>query len=293
VKDAPVRTVTRDGLVFDLTTAGPPGGEPVVLLHGFPQSARCWDAVTPALTAAGLRTAAPDQRGYSPGARPAGRAAYRLSELVADAAAVVEMVQQERDQHQTGVHVVGHDWGAVVAWALAGLRPELVRTVTGLSVPPPGAFRAALRRPRQALASWYVGAFQVPGLAERVFAVPPDRPWSPRLVQMLVRSGQTRELAERDAAGVADRGTLTAALNWYRALPLSLRDDVPQPTAPALYVWSDGDTALTRDAAELAPRHVAGPFRYVELRGVSHWIPDEAPDTLAELLLDHVSARPV
>ena len=288
-----MRTVTRDGLVFDLTTAGPPGGEPVVLLHGFPQSARCWDAVTPALTAAGLRTAAPDQRGYSPGARPAGRAAYRLSELVADAAAVVEMVQQERDQHQTGVHVVGHDWGAVVAWALAGLRPELVRTVTGLSVPPPGAFRAALRRPRQALASWYVGAFQVPGLAERVFAVPPDRPWSPRLVQMLVRSGQTRELAERDAAGVADRGTLTAALNWYRALPLSLRDDVPQPTAPALYVWSDGDTALTRDAAELAPRHVAGPFRYVELRGVSHWIPDEAPDTLAELLLDHVSARPV
>ena len=288
-----MRTVTRDGLVFDLTTAGPPGGEPVVLLHGFPQSARCWDAVTPALTAAGLRTAAPDQRGYSPGARPAGRAAYRLSELVADAAAVVEMVQQERDQHQTGVHVVGHDWGAVVAWALAGLRPELVRTVTGLSVPPAGAFRAALRRPRQALASWYVGAFQVPGLAERVFAVPPDRPWSPRLVQMLVRSGQTRELAERDAAGVADRGTLTAALNWYRALPLSLRDDVPQPTAPALYVWSDGDTALTRDAAELAPWHVAGPFRYVELRGVSHWIPDEAPDTLAELLLDHVSARPV
>jgi len=288
-----VRTVTRDGLVFDLTTAGPPGGEPVVLLHGFPQSARCWDAVTPALTAAGLRTVAPDQRGYSPGARPAGRAAYRLSELVADAAAVVEMVQQERDQHQTGVHVVGHDWGAVVAWALAGRRPELVRTVTGLSVPPAGAFRAALRRPRQALASWYVGAFQVPGLAERVFAVPPGQPWSPRLVRMLVRSGQTRELAERDAAGVADRGTLTAALNWYRALPLSLRDDVPQPTAPALYVWSDRDTALTRDAAELAPRHVAGPFRYVELRGVSHWIPDEAPDALAELLLDHVSARPV
>ena len=287
-----MRTVTRDGLVFDLTTAGPPGGEPVVLLHGFPQSARCWDAVAPALTAAGLRTVAPDQRGYSPGARPAGRAAYRLSELVADAAAVVEMVQQERDQHQTGVHVVGHDWGAVVAWALAGRRPELVRTVTGLSVPPAGAFRAALRRPRQALASWYVGAFQVPGLAERVFAVPPGQPWSPRLVRMLVRSGQTRELAERDAAGVADRGTLTAALNWYRALPLSLRHDVPQPTAPALYVWSDRDTALTRDAAELAPRHVAGPFRYVELRGTSHWILDEAPGELAELVEAQLADHP-
>jgi pimeloyl-ACP methyl ester carboxylesterase len=289
----PVRTVTRDGLVFDLTTAGPPGGEPVVLLHGFPQSARCWDAVSPALAAAGLRTVAPDQRGYSPGARPNGRAAYRLPELVADAAAVVEAVQQERGQQQSGVHVVGHDWGAVVAWALAGLRPELVRTVTGLSVPPTGAFRAALRRPRQAVASWYMAAFQVPGVAERLFAAPAGRPWSPALVAMLVRSGQTRERAERDAAGMADPGALTAALNWYRALPLSRRDEVPQASAPALYVWSDGDTALTRAAAELAPRNVAGPFRYVELRGVSHWIPDEAPDALAELLVDHVTAHPV
>jgi pimeloyl-ACP methyl ester carboxylesterase len=289
----PVRTVTRDGLVFDLTTAGPPGGEPVVLLHGFPQSARCWDAVTPALTAAGLCTVAPDQRGYSPGARPTGRAAYRLPELVADAAAVVEAVQQEYGQQQCGVHLVGHDWGAVVAWALAGLRPELVRTVTGLSVPPTGAFRAALRRPRQAVASWYMAAFQVPGLAERRFAAPTGRPWSPALVAMLVRSGQTRERAERDAAGMADPGALTAALNWYRALPLSRRDEVPQVSAPALYVWSDGDTALTRAAAELAPRNVAGPFRYVELRGVSHWIPDEAPDALAELLVDHVTAHPV
>jgi pimeloyl-ACP methyl ester carboxylesterase len=313
----PVDTVTRDGLVFDLTTAGPAGGEPVVLLHGFPQSARCWDAVTPALAAAGLRTVAPDQRGYSPGARPAARAAYRLSELVADAAAVAEAVlqdpglqdpglqdpglqepglhdpgQQDRGQRESGVHVVGHDWGAVVAWALAGLRPELVRTVTGLSVPPPGAFRAALLRPRQALASWYVAMFQVPGLAERVFARPAGRPWSPALVAMLVRSGQTRERAERDAAGMADPAALTAAVNWYRALPLSMRDEVPRATAPALYVWSDGDTALTRDAAELAPRHVAGPFRYVELRGVSHWIPDEVPDALAELLLEHVAANP-
>ncbi len=286
-----MRTVTRDGLVFDLTTAGPPGGEPVVLLHGFPQSARCWDAVTPALAAAGRRTYAPDQRGYSPGARPTGRAAYRLPELVADAAAVVRAALAETGRPRA--HVVGHDWGAVVAWALAGVRPELVATVTGLSVPPLGAFRAALRRPRQALASWYMGAFQVPGLAERLFAAPAGRPWSPALVQVLVRSGQTRERAERDAAGMADPAALVAALNWYRALPLSLRDDVPRASAPALYVWSDRDTALTRAAAEAAPRHVDGPFRYVELRGVSHWIPDEVPGALAELLLDHLVARPV
>jgi pimeloyl-ACP methyl ester carboxylesterase len=273
-------------LVFDVTTSGPSDGEPVVLLHGFPQSARCWDAVTPALAAAGLRTFAPDQRGYSPGARPAGRAAYRRDEVVADAAAVVEAALAHTGRPRA--HVVGHDWGAFVAWSLAGTRPELVQTVTGISVPPPGAMAAALRRPRQAAASWYMAAFQVPGLVERIFGVPRGKPWSPGLVRMLVTSGLARELAERDAARMAEPGALTAALNWYRAILLS-RDEVPQATAPALFVWGDRDTALTRDAAEEAPLHLAGPFRYVELRGVSHWVPDEAPGALAELLLDHVA----
>ena len=140
-------TVERDGLVFDVTTAGPVDGDPVVLLHGFPQSARCWDAVTPALAAAGFRTVAPDQRGYSPGARPVGRAAYRTTELVADAAAFVEAALAETGRPRA--HVVGHDWGSLVAWALAGSRPELLHTVTGISVPPPGAMSAALHRPRQ------------------------------------------------------------------------------------------------------------------------------------------------
>ena len=174
-------TVERDGLVFDVTTAGPPDGEPVVLLHGFPQSARCWEAVTPTLTAAGLRPFAPDQRGYSPGARPAGRAAYRMAELVADAAAVVAAVLAETGRPRA--HVVGHDWGALVAWTLAGTQPELVRTVTGISVPPPAAMADALRRPRQLRASWYMAAFAVPGLAERAYAVPAGSSWSPRLVR--------------------------------------------------------------------------------------------------------------
>jgi pimeloyl-ACP methyl ester carboxylesterase len=286
-----VQTVTRDGLVFDLTTAGTPGGEPVVLLHGFPQSARCWAAVTPALAAAGLRTVAPDQRGYSPRARPTGRAAYRLAELVADAAAVVEVALAEAGRPRA--HVVGHDWGAVVAWALAGYRPELVRTVTAVSGPPPGALAAALHRPRQLLASWYIAVFAVPGLVERLFAAPDGAPWSPALVRMLVRSGLPRALAERDAARMADPAALAAALTWYRAIPLVGLGPVPRATAPALFVWSDRDTALTRDAAERAPAHVAGPFRYVELRGVSHWVPDVAPDALAELLLDHLVAHPV
>ena len=283
-------TVTRDGLTFDVAVAGPPEGEPVVLLHGFPQSARCWDAVAPLLAAAGRYTVAPDQRGYSPGARPPGRAAYRLPEVVADAVAVIEAALATTGR--TRCHVVGHDWGAVVAWALAGLRPELLASVTGISVPPLGAMAEALRRPRQLRASWYMAAFMVPGLVERVFATPAGRPWSPALVRMLVTSGQTRELAERDAAGMADPATLTAALNWYRADSLGGGGTVPPPAVPALFVWGDADTALTRDAAERAPAHVAGPVRFAELRGVTHWVPDEAPAALAELVVDHTDRNP-
>ena len=137
-------------------------------------------------------------------------------------------------------------------------------------------------------ASWYMAAFRVPGLVERVYAVPAGKPRSPALVRMLVSSGQSREHAERDAARMADPAALTAALNWYRAIPLRSREPFPQATAPALFVWSDRDTALTRDAAERAPLHLWGPFRYAELPGVSHWIPDEAPAALAELLLEHI-----
>ena len=281
-------TVERDGLVFDVTTAGPPDGEPVVLLHGFPQSARCWDAVTPALTAAGLRTFAPDQRGYSPGARPTGRAAYRMAEVVADAAAVVEAALAETGRSRA--HVVGHDWGAVVAWTLAGTRPELVRTVTGISVPPAGRHgRRAAPAPPAARVVVHGGVRRARAGRARVRRPGRERRGRRALVRLLVRSGQTRERAERDAAGLADPAALTAALNWYRAIPLSRRDPVPAPTAPALFVWSDRDTALTRDAAERAPLHLWGPFRYAELHGVSHWIPDEAPAALAELLLEHIA----
>jgi pimeloyl-ACP methyl ester carboxylesterase len=101
-------------------------------------------------------------------------------------------------------------------------------------------------------------------------------------------TGVPAEAIDEYVAVLSAPGALTAALNWYRAIPLSRRDPVPTPTAPALFVWSDRDTALTRDAAERAPLHLWGPFRYAELQGVSHWIPDEAPAALAELLLEHI-----
>lgn len=271
---------------LDVRESGPPDGPPVVLLHGFPQGADCWDAVVPALHGAGYRTIAPDQRGYSPGARPAGRSAYRLADLTADALAVIA------DRAGGRAHVVGHDWGAAVAWRLAARHPDAVRSVTAVSVPPTAAFARSLVTTRQVLASWYFLAFLVPGLAERYLAAG-DAPYSTRFAAALRRSGQSPERARRDALRLADPAVLTAALSWYRGvLAADPRDPDPPVRVPTLFVWSDGDVAVTRQSTEPAHRHVTGPYTYAELRGVSHWIPEEAPDQLAGLLLAHLAAHP-
>jgi pimeloyl-ACP methyl ester carboxylesterase len=288
-QDGAVRTVRSDGLVLDVATAGPPGAEPVVLLHGFPQSATCWAAVTPLLATRGLRTHAPDQRGYSPGARPTGRWAYRPAALDADAMAVIDAAAGEVGPG-TPVHLVGHDLGALVAWRVAARHPDRVRTLAALSVPPPRTFLRSVLTSRQVLASWYVAAFQLPWLPERVLAPAPGRPYSDRFVRVLRGTGQTHDAAVRDAAALADPAALTAALNWYRGLPAGTLDGwFPPVTVPTMLVWSDGDTAVVRASVEGARRDVAGPYRFVEMRGVSHWIPDAAPAALADLLVEHIS----
>jgi pimeloyl-ACP methyl ester carboxylesterase len=285
----PVRTAIRDGLTFDVHELGPAGGDPVLLLHGFPQRGDSWRAVATRLAANGCHTLAPDQRGYSPGARPAGRDAYRLDEMVADALAVVD----ELVGPAARVHLVGHDWGAVVAWRLAARHGDRVRTLTAVSVPPAAAYLRSLVTTRQGLASWYVYAFQLPWLPERVLSAG-GGPFSRRFVAALRGTGQSKAAAQRDAAGLADPKALSAAINWYRgAFSGPPRDPDPPVRVPTLFVWSDGDTALTRQSTELVHRYVAGPFRYAELCGVSHWIPDEAPDQLAELVIEHIAEHPV
>jgi pimeloyl-ACP methyl ester carboxylesterase len=280
-------TVNRGTLAFDVIEHGPQDGDPVVLLHGFPQHATAWAGVASRLAARGYYCIAPDQRGYSPGARPATVRAYTVDELVGDALAVLDAVVGPGGR----AHVVGHDWGAMVGWRLAAHHPDRVRSLSAVSVPPPAALLRALRTSRQALASWYVLAFQPPGLAERAFRAG-DRPFSPRLVRLLQSSGQARAAAERDAAALADPAALTAALNWYRATRFARMGDDPLVRVPTLYVWSDGDTAITRSAALAADRYVEGPFRYVELRGTSHWILDEAPGELAELIGAQLADHP-
>ncbi|MDQ6650476.1 MAG: alpha/beta fold hydrolase [Actinomycetota bacterium] len=275
-------TFSRDALDFDVTDAGPPGGSPVVLLHGFPQTRETWAGVIPVLTAAGHRVLAPAQRGYSPRARPSGRSAYRLQELVADVLALADAAGAST------FHLVGHDWGGAVAWAVAALAPERLRSLTSVSTPHPRALARSLATSGQALRSWYMGAFQLP--------VVPDRLLLAGNGVLLRRSLQANGLGAEQAAAyvlaMRSPGALTAALNWYRALPLDLGagQRIGRIRVPTLFVWGSRDAALGRAAAEASGRWVHAPYRFEALEGVSHWLPEQEPDRLARLVIEHAAA---
>ncbi|MFE3559428.1 alpha/beta fold hydrolase [Streptomyces sp. NPDC059193] len=279
-----ITSFERAGLVFDVIDQGPLQGEVVLLLHGFPQTARSWDRLAPLLHAAGYRTLAPDQRGYSPRARPRGRFAYRLTALIDDVLALVESAGLADRK----VHVVGHDWGASVAWSLAAARPDVVATVTALSVPHPAAFMWALFTSRQFLLSWYMFLFQIPWLPELVIRWI-DRRAQPRLIAGLVAGGQNEAGAVRDADFLVQSGALTPALNWYRAMMLNSPKRLAKVAVPALFVHSDSDAALSRTGAERTHRFVTGPYTFHTLTGIGHWIPEQAAHEVADLLRVHLA----
>ncbi|KUI32676.1 alpha/beta fold hydrolase [Mycobacterium sp. GA-2829] len=275
----------RGGLVFDVIDEGPADGPVVVLLHGFPQMNTSWNGVIDRLTAGGYRCLAPNQRGYSPGARPTRRRDYGVSELVEDVRALFDVCGAAR------VHLVGHDWGAMVAWAVAAAMPERLTSLTALSVPHPAAFLRAMPTSRQAFASWYVYFFQLPGVPEKYFLGSDGDP-SRLSAFMQSKGGQPKDAADRDARAMSEPGVLTAALNWYRAMPLSGLPGIGTKTAvPTMYVWSDGDAALMEKGARLTERYVGAEYRFEILSG-SHWMLDEQPDTVADLLLDWLANHP-
>ncbi len=277
----------RGDLSFDYIDGGPADGPVVVLLHGFPQPNTSWNTVIDRLTARGYRCIAPNQRGYSPGARPTRRRDYRATELVADVRALFDAVGAAR------VHLVGHDLGAAVGWALAAQHPGRVATLTALSVPHPAAFLRGLVTSRQGLASWYMYFFQLPWLPERVL-LGADRSGKGLSSSLQRNLKQAPDAADRDAAALTAPGALTAALNWYRALPLSdLRRVAGKVTVPVMYVWSDGDSALTEKPARNTARYVRGDYRFEVLHGASHWLLDERPDTVADLLLEWFGSHPM
>ncbi len=272
-----LQPVTVGDLTFDVRTLGPGDGEPVVLLHGFPETSLSWSAVAPALAEAGYRVVAPDQRGYSADARPTDVADYAMEHLAGDVLGLADALGLG------AFHLVGHDWGAAVAWAVAAHHADRLRSLVAVSVPHLAAYNAALRDDLdQQERSSYIGLMREDGKAEDVLLEDDGR----RLRAMYDgKIPATHVDAYVDF--FLDRPALTAALAWYRAMTAALAD-TPAVSVPTTFVWSDGDWAIGRTSAEACGQHVSGPFRFVELNGVSHWVPEEAPDALAAAILERV-----
>jgi pimeloyl-ACP methyl ester carboxylesterase len=250
---------------------------PILLLHGFPQDSRCWNEVAPPLREAGHEVIEPDLRGASPNNRPRERSAYRLAALVADVLRIAEEHKAAR------FHLVGHDWGGALGWAVAAAHPERLASWTSISTPHPAAMVQALTRSTQGLRSSYVGLFNVPVLAEAVLRF--------TLQPALRASGCPKAYAHHYAELNRDRSRLTGALNWYRGVrPGELRAVGPS-AVPTLFVWGRKDFALGRAAAEATARHVTGPYRFDEVDG-GHWLPETMGADLAGRILGHAdSAR--
>ena len=275
--------IDANRLTFTARAAGPEGGRGVILLHGFPQTSWCWRGQLSELGDAGYRAVAPDQRGYSAGARPRAVADYGLDHLVGDVLALADAMEMDM------FDLVGHDWGGMVSWVAAARHPARIRSLSVVSTPHPLALRAALLGgdPEQAGRSAHTDAFRRPEVPERLLLG--EDGLGSGLEALCTASGLGTATTRQYLAVLTRPGALTAALNWYRAMDGGTLGDLPLVTVPTLYVWSSDDAALGRSAAEASEKYVAGGYQFVVLDGVNHWIPEAAPKELARLLLEHLA----
>jgi len=269
--------IEANGLQFYVRDEG--SGTPVILLHGFPDTGDVWRKQVPALVQHGFRAIVPDMRGRGRSGKPEAVSDYRLSSIVRDVAGILDVLRIER------AHVVGHDWGAGVAWLVAALVPERVDRLVVISVGAPGA---ASRPTLEAFQKgWYRLLFLFEGVAEEVIQ---RDDWY--LFRMFLGGAQDTDAYVKT---LSEPGALTPALNWYRAnLPVqalfgrSGGPQLPMVKADTLGIWSTGDLYLTEDAMTRSEQRVQGRWRYERFEG-SHWVPLDEPDRLNRLLLEFLA----
>lgn len=277
LKQQRIEQFQRHDLTFDVIDSGPLKGKPIVLLHGFPETAQSWTDTASELNRHGFRTYAINQRGYSLGAQPKRRSAYKSAELVADVHAFLNMINEP-------VYLVGHDWGAVVAWEVALTHPDQIQHLTAISVPHKAAFLKSMLSSNQLLKSYYIGLFQLPKIPEILFEK------FPRVGRSLLKStGMTDHQLSIFQKDMVDAKRLTGALNWYRGLPFSSNRYLKQKIkVPTLFIWGKHDSAVGQKSVDLNKDYIDAPYTEVVL-DATHWIPTQNAKELSALIIQNVT----
>lgn len=265
---------------------GPEDGPLVVLLHGFPEFSYGWRKQIPALVARGYRVVAPDQRGYNESSKPSAVADYSLDALSLDIVGLIDAMGRKT------AHVVGHDWGAAVAWWMAVKHRERVETLTVINVPHPLVMRRhLLGKPKQMAKSWYMFFFQLPFVPESLIA----RNNFEGFAKMIVESARPGAFTADDIAVYKEAwrkpGALTGMIAWYRAIRSQIAQQISAEDArirmPALVIWGKQDHLL---GSEMAAPSVGfcdrGKLAMIE--DATHWVHHEEPDRVNALILEHL-----
>ncbi len=273
-------TINSSGVNLAVIDEGPRDGTPIILLHGFPDSADMWRHQIPVLVDAGYRVVAPDLRGLGESDKPQDPQDYTLRKVMNDIVAI------SGELGFTKSHIVGHDFGAAVAWMYSFFMPRRVERLVVLSVGHPGMFVVPTLSQREK--SWYMLLYQFPGISEKLLR---RNSWR-LLKQILGNEGDY----ERYLADLARPGALTAGLNWYRANnnpanELESRATFPPVLAPTMGIWSSGDKAMAEETMTGSSKFVTGPWRYERIEGASHWIPLDSADQVNDLLLEFLASE--
>lgn len=266
---------------------GPADGPLVVMLHGFPQFWYSWRDIAPRLADAGFRVVAPDQRGYNFSSK---RGPFTVTALTQDIVNLVNALGQPR------AHIVGHDWGGAIAWALGSARPAVVDRLAVINLPHlKSFFTAALRGNLTQLAkSYYIGLIQIPRLPEAALSANGFRGMKKALTDSALPGTYTDEVLQRYVSAWAKPGALRAMLGWYRAIPAQAARNQLQPymqaiAARTLVLFGEKDVALDVRVAVEGMKDVPN-GRLVRFPDNSHFLPEERPAEVADLLVEHFAA---
>ena len=277
IKQQRIESYQREGLTFDVIDSGALDGQIFVLLHGFPETNKSWQETSEILNQAGYRTLAINQRGYSLGAQPEKRRDYRGSALIEDVNTLLDLIGQP-------VYLVGHDWGAVVAWDVAQRYPDKIKHLITVSVPHKAAFMQAMLKSNQLFKSYYMGLFQLPKIPELLFEKFPKIG-----LGLLKNTGMTAQQLQDFQQDIVNEKRLSPALNWYRGIPFSSNKTLLKPiTVPTLFIWGKHDSAVGAKSVALNHQFVKAPYKEI-IMDATHWIPVQNAKELSGYILEAVA----